>query len=42
VLDTDAGTMAWHRTAYDIAAVQASMEALNLPGRLVERLAFGL
>ena len=42
VLDTGAGTMTWHRTAYDIAAVQASMEALNLPGRLVERLAFGL
>ena len=42
VLDTDAGSAVWHRTAYDVAAVQASMEALRLPPRLVDRLAFGL
>jgi diadenosine tetraphosphatase ApaH/serine/threonine PP2A family protein phosphatase len=42
VLDTGAGTATWHRTAYDIASVQATMEALGLPERLVERLAHGL
>lgn len=42
VLDIDAGTASWHRTAYDIASVQASMEALRLPPRLIERLAYGL
>lgn len=42
VVDTEAGSATWHRTAYDIASVQAAMEALRLPPRLVERLAFGL
>ena len=42
VLDTDAGTATWHRTAYDIAAVQAAMEAVRLPPRLIERLAYGM
>jgi predicted phosphodiesterase len=42
VLDTDTGTATWHRTAYDISAVQTAMEALRLPGRLVERLSYGL
>jgi len=42
VLDTDARTAAWHRTAYDVAAVQASMEAVRLPARLVERLSYGV
>ena len=42
VLDTDAATATWHRTAYDIATVQAAMDALRLPPRLVERLAYGL
>lgn len=42
VLDTDAATATWHRTAYDIAAVQASMSAFGLPERLVARLAYGL
>jgi predicted phosphodiesterase len=41
VLDTGAGTAAWHRTAYDVAAVQAEMTSLHLPRRLVERLSFG-
>ncbi len=42
VVDTGGGTAVWHRTAYDVAAVQAAMEALALPARLVERLAYGL
>jgi diadenosine tetraphosphatase ApaH/serine/threonine PP2A family protein phosphatase len=42
VLDTDAGTATWGRTAYDIASVQQQMDALGLPPRLVERLAYGL
>lgn len=42
VLDTRADTATWGRTAFDIAAVQTSMEALQLPDRLVERLAYGL
>jgi len=42
VLDTDAGAATWHRTAYDIAAVQIAMATLHLPPRLVERLAYGL
>jgi diadenosine tetraphosphatase ApaH/serine/threonine PP2A family protein phosphatase len=42
LLDTDAGTATWRRTAYDIAAVQAAMTRLALPDRLVARLAYGL
>jgi predicted phosphodiesterase len=42
VLDTDAGEAIWHRTAYDVAEVQAAMAAAGLPERLVVRLAFGL
>jgi diadenosine tetraphosphatase ApaH/serine/threonine PP2A family protein phosphatase len=42
VIDTAARTCSWHRTPYDIAAVQAAMAAAGLPRRLVERLAFGL
>jgi predicted phosphodiesterase len=42
VLDTDAGRCTWRRTPYDIEAVQAAMRADGLPGRLVERLAYGL
>jgi diadenosine tetraphosphatase ApaH/serine/threonine PP2A family protein phosphatase len=42
LLDVDAGSATWRRTAYDVGAVQAAMEALRLPPRLVERLAFGL
>ncbi len=41
VLDLDAAELRWHRVAYDIAAVQAAMRAVDLPVRLVERLAFG-
>jgi predicted phosphodiesterase len=42
VIDTAQRSCSWHRTAYDIAAVQAAMAAAGLPRRLVERLAFGL
>jgi diadenosine tetraphosphatase ApaH/serine/threonine PP2A family protein phosphatase len=42
LLDTDAGTATWRRTAYDISAVQGAMAALHLPERLVARLAYGL
>lgn len=42
VLDTATATATWGRTAYDVAAVQAAMEALSLPPRLIERLAYGL
>ena len=42
VLDTDADTVTWHRTGYDIAAVQASMRAAGLPASLAARLSVGL
>jgi predicted phosphodiesterase len=42
VLDTEAATVTWIRSSYDIAAVQASMRAARLPARLAERLDHGL
>jgi predicted phosphodiesterase len=42
LLDTDAGTATWRRTAYDVAAVQTTMVAVGLPDRLVTRLGHGL
>jgi diadenosine tetraphosphatase ApaH/serine/threonine PP2A family protein phosphatase len=42
LLDTDAGVATWERTAYDVASVQAGMEAHGLPERLVTRLSYGL
>ncbi len=42
ILDTDADTVSWHRTAYDIAAVQASMQGTGLPASLAARLSVGL
>jgi predicted phosphodiesterase len=42
VLDTDADTVSWHRTGYDIGAVQASMLAAGLPASLAARLSVGL
>lgn len=42
LLDTDAGAATWHRTAYDISAVQDAMVEAGLPGRLVMRLSHGL
>jgi diadenosine tetraphosphatase ApaH/serine/threonine PP2A family protein phosphatase len=41
VLDTERGTAAWGRVAYDIDAVQAAMRAVGLPNRLVDRLRVG-
>ena len=42
LLDTEAETATWRRTAYDISEVQAAMTRLSLPERLVARLAYGL
>jgi diadenosine tetraphosphatase ApaH/serine/threonine PP2A family protein phosphatase len=42
LLDTDAGTATWRRTAYDISAVQAAMAVRGFPERLIARLAHGL
>jgi len=42
VLDTAVERADWHRVPYDIPAVQTAMRARSLPGRLVERLAFGV
>lgn len=42
VLDTAADTVTWHRTAYDIAAVQVAMRSAGLPSSLVARLSLGL
>jgi diadenosine tetraphosphatase ApaH/serine/threonine PP2A family protein phosphatase len=42
VLDPAAGTMTWHRVAYDVESVQAAMRATGLPGFLVSRLSIGL
>jgi predicted phosphodiesterase len=41
LLDTTASELTWHRTPYDIPAVQGAMAAVGLPGRLAERLAYG-
>ena len=42
LLETDTGLATWHRTAYDVASVQAAMEVHGLPERLVARLSYGL
>ncbi len=42
LLDTERREATWHRTAYDIAAVQARMRRVGLPERLAQRLALGL
>lgn len=41
IIDTDEDTLTWHRTAYDIAAVQTKMRAAGLPSNLVTRLSHG-
>ncbi len=41
VLDTDAGTLAYHRVAYDIKASQKRMLEAGLPDALAGRLAIG-
>jgi predicted phosphodiesterase len=42
ILDPEAGTVSWHRVAYDIRAVQGAMRAAGLPVSLSSRLAVGL
>lgn len=42
VLDTDAGTLTWRRTDYDVAATQRSMMLAGLPPRLIVRLSIGV
>jgi len=42
ILDTEAGSATWQRTAYDVAGVQREMSRFSLPERLVARLAYGL
>jgi len=42
ILDPRAGSLTWHRVAYDIEAVQSAMRAVGLPGFLVSRLSIGL
>ena len=42
ILDPTAATISWHRVAYDVEAVQASMRAAGLPASLSSRLAVGL
>jgi diadenosine tetraphosphatase ApaH/serine/threonine PP2A family protein phosphatase len=41
VLDLEARTATWGRTAYDIDAVRSSMQAAGLPQRLADRLLIG-
>ncbi|MEH3052821.1 MAG: metallophosphoesterase family protein [Patulibacter minatonensis] len=41
-LDTDARTVTWHRTPYDIASAQAAIRGAGLPDPLADRLGAGL
>jgi len=41
LLDTDAWTAAFHRTAYDVAGAAAAIRAARLPDSLAERLSHG-
>lgn len=42
IVDPEAGTVRWHRVAYDVAAVQVAMRELGLPASLSARLSVGL
>ncbi len=42
ILDTDAGTIRFHRVEYDIAKTQRKMYSANLPINLIRRLEFGM
>lgn len=42
VIDTVARRCTWRRVAYDIPRVQSAMRAAGLPGRLADRLSYGL
>ena len=41
VVDNEADTISWHRTAYDVAGVQSKMRGAGLPSNLVTRLSHG-
>jgi predicted phosphodiesterase len=41
ILDTEAANATWHRTGYDIGAVEAAMRAAGLPEHLATRLEHG-
>jgi diadenosine tetraphosphatase ApaH/serine/threonine PP2A family protein phosphatase len=41
ILEPAVPRLTWHRTAYDIAAVQAAMQAAGLPMALIKRLEIG-
>jgi diadenosine tetraphosphatase ApaH/serine/threonine PP2A family protein phosphatase len=42
IIDTDAQRLEWHRVEYPFRQVQELMAKAGLPGRLVQRLSFGL
>jgi diadenosine tetraphosphatase ApaH/serine/threonine PP2A family protein phosphatase len=42
LIDTERAVVSWHRVPYDIEAVQAAMQQVRLPSRLVQRLSYGL
>lgn len=42
ILDSEAGTLTWHRTSYPVAEAQEKILAAQLPARLARRLAVGL
>jgi predicted phosphodiesterase len=42
ILDTDAGTIEFHRIEYDIPQTQRQMQAANLPIALIRRLEYGM
>jgi hypothetical protein len=42
VIDLEAATATWGRTAYDVEAVGAMMRAAGLPVRLADRLRVGV
>jgi diadenosine tetraphosphatase ApaH/serine/threonine PP2A family protein phosphatase len=41
ILDPEARRVTWHRTRYDIGAVQVAMRKAGLPGFLARRLEIG-
>jgi predicted phosphodiesterase len=42
IFDPGEGRISWHRVAYDIGSVQATMRSVGLPGGLAARLSVGL
>jgi diadenosine tetraphosphatase ApaH/serine/threonine PP2A family protein phosphatase len=41
LLDTGAGTAAWHRIEYDVPGAAAAIRQARLPDSLAERLGYG-